>query len=101
MKLDPHISLGFNGQCEAAFRLYERCLDGTIAFMVKWGNSPAAAEAPPGWEAKIYHATLRVGDIALAGGDLPRSEEHTSELQSRFDLVCRLLLEKKNKKRIK
>src|SRR5699024_12378628 len=29
--------------------------------------------------------------------DLVRSEEHTSELQSRFDLVCRLLLEKKNK----
>src|SRR5207249_10005997 len=27
-----------------------------------------------------------------------RSEEHTSELQSRFDLVCRLLLEKKHKK---
>src|SRR5699024_11707613 len=29
----------------------------------------------------------------------PRSEEHTSELQSRFDLVCRLLLEKKNKEK--
>src|SRR5699024_2624118 len=29
---------------------------------------------------------------------LLRSEEHTSELQSRFDLVCRLLLEKKNKR---
>src|SRR5699024_11872267 len=28
-----------------------------------------------------------------------RSEEHTSELQSRFDLVCRLLLEKKKRKR--
>src|SRR5437868_9975600 len=28
-----------------------------------------------------------------------RSEEHTSELQSRFDLVCRLLLEKKNRER--
>src|SRR5699024_12236528 len=28
---------------------------------------------------------------------LSRSEEHTSELQSRFDIVCRLLLEKKNK----
>src|SRR5699024_12698727 len=26
-------------------------------------------------------------------GEFPRSEEHTSELQSRFDLVCRLLLE--------
>src|SRR3989440_4189519 len=29
--------------------------------------------------------------------ELPRSEEHTSELQSRSDLVCRLLLEKKKK----
>src|SRR5690349_22744609 len=37
---------------------------------------------------------------ALPGrGD--RSEEHTSELQSRRDLVCRLLLEKKKKKKIK
>src|SRR5690606_41502141 len=35
---------------------------------------------------------------ALAGGrSTPRSEEHTSELQSRENLVCRLLLEKKKK----
>src|SRR5438105_8680192 len=33
-------------------------------------------------------------------GTVPRSEEHTSELQSRVDLVCRLLLEKKKKKAI-
>src|SRR2546422_2952047 len=32
-------------------------------------------------------------------GDHPRSEEHTSELQSRLHLVCRLLLEKKNTSR--
>src|SRR5699024_11447951 len=31
----------------------------------------------------------------LQGSGMERSEEHTSELQSRFDLVCRLLLEKK------
>src|SRR5438067_8607234 len=35
---------------------------------------------------------------AVARGE-HRSEEHTSELQSRFDLVCRLLLEKKKNKR--
>src|SRR5438067_10384069 len=36
-------------------------------------------------------------DIFDRAGELwKRSEEHTSELQSRFDLVCRLLLEKKN-----
>src|SRR5690349_24237474 len=33
--------------------------------------------------------------------DFMRSEEHTSELQSRRDLVCRLLLEKKKKKKTK
>src|SRR5207249_9884355 len=39
------------------------------------------------------------GAIAWAWNtQLSRSEEHTSELQSRFDLVCRLLLEKKKKK---
>src|SRR5207249_10821629 len=35
-----------------------------------------------------------VGPVALDHEDVVRSEEHTSELQSRFDLVCRLLLEK-------
>src|SRR5207249_11125680 len=36
-----------------------------------------------------------VGHVDRPQG-VSRSEEHTSELQSRFDLVCRLLLEKKN-----
>src|SRR5699024_11535828 len=36
------------------------------------------------------HSAFRLASAA-------RSEEHTSELQSRFDLVCRLLLEKKNR----
>src|SRR5256885_13036188 len=37
------------------------------------------------------------GGLALAGhGHFGRSEEHTSELQSPCNLVCRLLLEKKN-----
>src|SRR5438067_12019222 len=40
---------------------------------------------------KVADAML-IGSMALSS----RSEEHTSELQSRFDLVCRLLLEKKN-----
>src|SRR5699024_11378565 len=41
---------------------------------------------PVGWEDKIEDKIFTER----------RSEEHTSELQSRFDLVCRLLLEKKN-----
>src|SRR5216683_8257794 len=39
-------------------------------------------------------------DATFRGAGADRSEEHTSELQSRSDLVCRLLLEKKKKRKI-
>src|SRR5690625_5641124 len=46
-----------------------------------------------------YTTKYTNGNIAILGNKikLPRSEEHTSELQSRGHLVCRLLLEKKKK----
>src|SRR5207249_7470733 len=46
--------------------------------------------------AVLHQRGLSSADSLLLDG-FARSEEHTSELQSRFDLVCRLLLEKKNK----
>src|SRR2546429_5032030 len=49
---------------------------------------------------KSQIATTIVSNIGLAGLTIfNRSEEHTSELQSRLHLVCRLLLEKKKSKR--
>src|SRR5699024_11579039 len=42
----------------------------------------------------------RLDLLAAEALNTERSEEHTSELQSRFDLVCRLLLEKKKKNNI-
>jgi PhnB protein len=71
MKLNPQFALVFNGNCEAAFRCYERCLNGTITFMLTWGNSPSAADAPAGWGTKIYHATLKLGDTVIMGSDQP------------------------------
>src|SRR5690606_516533 len=47
---------------------------------------------------KLRHRLLRAqhgGDVRVVGHQFRRSEEHTSELQSRENLVCRLLLEKK------
>src|SRR5437868_10641517 len=43
-----------------------------------------------------HHAGAASGRPHRLHRAVRRSEEHTSELQSRFDLVCRLLLEKKN-----
>src|SRR2546429_5139805 len=53
------------------------------------------------WSRIPWH--IRVASIRLRSchrGSYGRSEEHTSELQSRLHLVCRLLLEKKKKTRL-
>src|SRR3712207_8815170 len=62
----------------------------------------AALQHNPGHPEAVEHVELigEVEEFARRGGDrlgVLRSEEHTSELQSRQYLVCRLLLEKKNK----
>src|SRR5438105_10237916 len=44
-------------------------------------------------ETAVVDPTLKINTLSI----ICRSEEHTSELQSRVDLVCRLLLEKKKK----
>src|SRR3712207_8069107 len=56
-----------------------------------------------GWmdEQGYVSLTDRLKDMIISGGEnVYRSEEHTSELQSRQYLVCRLLLEKKKKVKI-
>src|SRR5438874_10307497 len=54
---------------------------------------------PPDFEAKRFEDFMVLGMIitAMPAINAIRSEEHTSELQSRRDIVCRLLLEKKKK----
>src|SRR2546421_5251683 len=69
---------------------------------VPGGGSPdmgnVTADGRELWLSGRYDGEVYVFDAGT--GRLMRSEEHTSELQSRSDLVCRLLLEKKkNKKR--
>src|SRR2546427_7287083 len=48
-------------------------------------------------QARDHRAEESAIVVPLAHGDVGRSEEHTSELQSQSNLVCRLLLEKKKK----
>jgi PhnB protein len=74
MKLNPHISLAFNGHCEAAFKFYDRCLGGRTISIFTWGNSPMANEAPPGWSEKVMHATMALGDTLITGSDVPPTQ---------------------------
>ena len=69
MQLNPY--LNFNGQCEEAFKFYERLLAGKISFMMTWGEMPDAAQFPTESHKLIMHATLSVGNGVLMGADSP------------------------------
>lgn len=69
MNLSPYLL--FNGDCEDAFKFYEKILGGKIDAMFSHEGTPAAKDVPPEWQAKILHARLLLGDRALMGSDAP------------------------------
>ncbi|HLQ25622.1 MAG TPA: VOC family protein [Acidiferrobacterales bacterium] len=69
MQLNPY--LFFNGQCEAAFKFYERVLGGKIEAMLTHAGTPAEAQVPAEWRDKILHARLNVGGEVLMASDAP------------------------------
>lgn len=69
MQLNPYLT--FNGECEAAFEFYAKCLGGKVAMKMTYGDSPMADAAPPDWAKKLLHATLTIGGLVLSGADAP------------------------------
>ena len=67
MQLYPNLT--FDGQCEAAFKFYEKCLQGRIVFMMTYEDTPMDLQAPPDWRKKISHATFALGDFLFSGSD--------------------------------
>src|SRR5207247_11272878 len=62
-------------------------------------SAPSSMIRPLPWKTAYVCGLLRsCTETITRGSRRMRSEEHTSELQSRVDLVCRLLLEKKKKR---
>jgi PhnB protein len=69
MQLLPY--LHFNGDCETAFRYYERCLGAKIEAMLTHAGSPAEQHVPAEWRSKILHARLVLGEAVLMASDSP------------------------------
>lgn len=69
MQLNPYLL--FNGQCEEAFKFYEKCLGGKIEAMFTFGGSPMAQQVPAEWGSKVMHACLKIDGMSLLGSDPP------------------------------
>src|SRR5262245_62363754 len=67
----------------------------TTLFRSERGDGKGQQRAGPRRKAQAQQGSV---ERLVATGGAPRSEEHTSELQSLRHLVCRLLLEKKNER---
>src|SRR5204862_6996934 len=68
MRLYTH--LNFGGNCEEAFRFYERNLGGTITMMMKADQLPAGV-TPPGGKNAVIHARMSLAGVALIWYDVP------------------------------
>jgi PhnB protein len=71
MKVDVNPYLSFNGQCEAAFKFYEKCFGVSGLSFHKYAGSPMARQVPAEWQDKVMHATLLLGNTAIMGADAP------------------------------
>src|SRR5207249_6376464 len=85
--------------CSIAYHLARRGLRDVVVLERETVGSGTTSKAAGGIRVQFSTETeirFSLESIKVFERFQERSEEHTSELQSRFDLVCRLLLEKKN-----
>lgn len=69
MTLNPYLT--FNGDCEAAFKFYERVLRGKIEALMTHAGTPAEQHVPEEWVKKVMHVRLIVDGFTLMGSDAP------------------------------
>jgi len=69
MQINPYLL--FTGQCEEAFKFYEKLLGGKIEVMMPHAGTPAESQVPPEWKKKILHARMTAPGGVLMGSDAP------------------------------
>jgi PhnB protein len=69
MKL--HTYLNYGGNCEEAFRFYEKNLGGKITFMMRYADQPDPKNIPPGTEKFVLYANMSIAGTELMGSDVP------------------------------
>ena len=68
MQMNTYLS--FRGECEAAFKFYEECLDGKLGEIFRYAGTPLADQVPADWQNKVMHGSLAIGEHVLMGGDV-------------------------------
>ena len=63
--------VSFKGDCEEAFKCYEEILGAKPGLLFRYADSPLADVVPSGWDTKIMHGSIVIGQQLLEGADVP------------------------------
>jgi PhnB protein len=69
MKVSPYLNYG--GNCEDAFRFYEKHIGAKVTFMMTHEQAPAPGNVPDDWKKKILYAHMLIGESEIMGSDVP------------------------------
>jgi PhnB protein len=69
MEISPYLT--YNGNCEAAFRFYEKVLGAEIEGMLTHEAAPPEMPMPPDWAKKIMHGRISIDGEVIMGSDAP------------------------------
>jgi PhnB protein len=69
--MDTNIYLHFDGNCEEAFKFYEKVLGAKIQTVFHYEGGPMADQTPPEQKDKVMHARMTIGDKTIMGSDAP------------------------------
>ncbi|MGH8528671.1 MAG: VOC family protein [Nevskiales bacterium] len=86
MQVQPY--LFFDGNCAEAMRFYEHTLGAKLEMMMTHGESPMAAQSPPGNADRIMHACLVKGDFMLMASDAMGGEPYGGMKGFSLSLAC-------------
>lgn len=70
MPIEPY--LFFNGRCDEAIEFYQKALGAEVVMLMRYKESPEPPPpgmVPAGWDNKIMHACLRIGNASLMASD--------------------------------
>lgn len=66
-----HAYIYFKGECEAAFKLYERAFGAKVELLERYGDALRDPPVPEHWKNKIVRGHLRIGDSVVRASDPP------------------------------
>ncbi len=64
------LTIGFNGQCQAAFEFYEAVFNEKVEALFRYSDSPSSSSVPSNWQDKIIHGSINIAGMTLVGSDL-------------------------------